>query len=768
MGLGARRYSDLYTWSHGITDHVIAHTDGAVSLALGWAGVDGEFLDDTGRAQAFMPVARLLDRLPAHHWFEWHLWRDYSDQPIDEYVAHYAQASRPSAFAAHVRQMLADHLRGRVLLNETALIVGRLPRRTFRVRRQLRDQLRQAADLEERGAALASQLPGGRLLAVTDYIGLIARSYDGRNHALRIDPWLTIAEQVIAVPPRLAGSGIDLDGRMLKIFYLHLYPDAPPDWILPVSSLPAVLHISQTILASDTEHAVRMNERADRFAQGTLEHRGRERQLAILKDMQGFRQVVADQALAVHRNALALSMAYTGDPQILTDAVIGRLEAGGGRVRGDVFIQLPFLRSIQPGQGYRSVLWRPDHSLQLRNMAPVQVFRRGSVHPESLRLGLAGQTVAFDYSRQPVAHAFTIAMTGAGKGVDKVATIAETYPFGIDWYVLEIGGTYQWVVEALGGTYTRLDPAVAAVNPLPPRPLGGAPLDPLLAAATINILAFLLTDGRTVLNVHEAAAAGAALVQLYTQATTDPGIVELLMALESITDLSVEQMAAARYMAANLHSFLDTAEGRIFAGRDNVRISTGISGVDLRDVDRASPRLLTFYLVFLCLRFLHLAFASCRPARVLLDEIHRFVAHAPDVLRRLVSVLARMGRKEAAAVDIVTQGLAEIDIMEAEIVNSMPLRSLLYRTDGWQLIADRIGMPPAARAIWQRLPYPLDLDWRPAIRSVGPDYYALRLSFPPLLLHLADTSPAGLARKTRIGGETADPLMRLARFAQSP
>ncbi|MHB1566387.1 MAG: hypothetical protein ACYCXG_06680 [Acidiferrobacter sp.] len=766
MGLGARRYSDLYTWSHGVTDHVIAHTDGAVSLALGWSGIDTEFVEDAGRTQAFVPIARLLERLPAHHWFELHLWRDYSNRTIDEYVAHYAQAPRPSPFAARVRQALADHVRGRVLLNETALIVGRLPGRSHGIRRQLRDQIRYAAELEDVAAALADQLPGGRRLAVADYVELIAHSYGGRVAAWRADPWLTIAEQIIAAPPKLAQSCIDLQGRMLKIFYLHLYPDAQPGWALPVVSLPAVLHISQTILARDTEHALRMIERADRLAQGTLEHKGRERQLAILKDMQGFRQTVAAQTLAVHRNAMALSMTLVADRKSLTEAVIGRLEAGGGRVRDDAFIQLPFLRSIQPGQGYRSVLWRPDHSVQLCNMAPVQVFRNGSAYPESLRLGLAGQTVAFDYSHQPVAHAFTIAMTGAGKGVDKVATIAETYPFGIDWYVLEIGGTYQWVVEALGGLYTRLDPAAAAVNPLPPRPADGAPLDPILAAATVNILAFLLTDGRTVLTVHESAAAGAALARLYAHAAADPGLVELLAALESLTDLSIEQMRAAHNMAANLHSFLDTAEGRIFAGHDNVQISAGISGVDLRDVDRASPRLLTFYLVFLCLRFLNLAFANRRPARVLLDEIHRFVAHAPDVMRRLVSVIARMGRKEAAAVDIVTQGLAEIDVMEAEIVNSMPLRSLLYRTDGWQLIADRIGMPAAARAIWQRLPYPLDLDWRPAIRSVGPDYYALCLSFPSLLLHLADTSPEGLARKMQIGRETQDPLARLARFAQ--
>ena len=94
----------------------------------------------------------------------------------------------------------------------------------------------------------------------------------------------------------------------------------------------------------------------------------------------------------------------------------------------------------------------------------------------------------------------------------------------------------------------------------------------------------------------------------------------------------------------------------------------------------------------------------------------------------------------------------------------MPLRSLLYRSDGWDEIAERIGMPAQALSIWRRLPFPLGLPWRPAIRSVGHHYYALKLSFPPLVLALADTTPEGLARKERIGRETTNPLVRIARF----
>lgn len=769
MALGAHRYCDVFTWSHALTEHSVAHTDGAVSVAILWAGLDCEFEDASGRARSWEVVGRALAALPDAHWMEFHLWRERSAKPAQDYFDYYARAVRKSPLAAAVRSTIAEHLGPQMFVNTAAVVLGRLPGpHGLGVRRSLRDQARSVDALENVATRLAEILPGARLGTTLEYAGLIQKSYDKGPPLTSFDPWLSLAEQVIAVPPVSQKRSLEVNGRPLKMLYLHLYPHAEPGWILPLFSRPICLHASQVIVAADTEYALRASERADRLASGALAHKGRERQLAILRDMQAFRKTVADHDLRVHRNAFVVSVETQDlshrDLALIVDSLQGR----GGRVRDDDFIQLPFLRVSQPGQGYRAPVWRPDHAVQIAAMAPVQVFRSGSSSPESLRLGLAGQAVNFDYTHQVVAHGFTVAMTGAGKGVDKVATIAETYPFGIDWYVLEIGSTYRWVVEGLGGTYTRLDPSYAAVNPLPSRSGIPGELDPLLASGTLNILAFILTDGRTVLDFHESAAGAAALARLYGPSSEkDPGLVDFLQSLESLVDVSPEQRTAAQRMSANLHSFLNTPEGRIFAGPDNVQISPGISGIDLRDVDRASPKLLTFYLVFLCLRFLNLAFSQGVQARVLLDEIHRFVANAPDVLRRLVSEIARMGRKEGAAIDIVTQGISEIDVMEKEILNSMPLRSLLYRSDGWDDIAARIAMPAQALDIWRRLPYPLNLAWRPAIRSVGADYYSMRLTFPRLLLALADTTPQGLIRKDAIGRRVADPLQRLAQFLES-
>ena len=64
MALGARRYCDIYTWSHAVSENVVAHGDGAVSLAILWNGLDAEFEDGPGRAREWATIGRVLERLP--------------------------------------------------------------------------------------------------------------------------------------------------------------------------------------------------------------------------------------------------------------------------------------------------------------------------------------------------------------------------------------------------------------------------------------------------------------------------------------------------------------------------------------------------------------------------------------------------------------------------------------------------------------------------------------------------------------------------------
>ncbi|MFQ5598872.1 MAG: hypothetical protein ACE5GK_12605, partial [Nitrospiria bacterium] len=407
------------------------------------------------------------------------------------------------------------------------------------------------------------------------------------------------------------------------------------------------------------------------------------------------------------------------------------------------------------------------------NMIPAQVFKSGENNPESLRLGESGQLIGFSRLTDTIAHSFTVAKTGSGKGQDKIATIAESYPLGMNWCIAEVGNTYAWVVEGFGGSYTQIDPGNTVVNPLPLYKLADntakRPLKSLIIGPTLGALSFLLTDGRTALTVHEEAAAQNALQLLYATPVSNveaPVLPDLYHELENLHCPIKEQKEAAQAMAKNLYSFLSTTEGRIFTEQTNLKLTEGITGVDLKNVERASPKLLKFYLIFLALQFDHFAFGQRNPTTILLDEMHKFIRIAPDEIGKLISELARMGRKDAANIDIVTQGTTEIDAIEKEVINSMQFRSLMYRGDEWDEIGKRIHMAEAPLNIWKNFPDPMKFNWRPSLQSVGSSNYHLHLTFPHLLLDLGNSNPNDLDMKDRIAKQTKDPLERLSLFRQ--
>jgi hypothetical protein len=776
----SRQYADLYTWSHPYGEFAICHQDGASSVSIAWDGFDAEMLTTGENATKWTELYTLIGLLGLEYCAEFHCWRESDASLADEYLEHNSKIIRGREIAVAVRCAMAAHLAPYGMTNRVSLVLTRLPhtRFAFGAKRQLIQQGAAADELLKAAKTLASKLRGGRIQTVDEYAQSIVQSYHRaaylRGAAVRLDPRFLISEQLLSEAPRLDGRLVSVGDQLTKVLLVSMYPDAEPGWFVGMASLAIPFHVAQIVMPVDTKQSLRASERASDLAEGTLGKRGRSQHLKTMSDLAGFQRFVAENGLGIFKNSYIIHLHGAREELDSNErSVTDWIESAGGQVRAADYMQLPYFRAGQPGQGYRCPVFRPDHTWLVANMAPVQVYRTGERNPESLRLGASGALIGFSTSTQIVPHSFTVAITGGGKGVEKVAQIAETFPFGIDWYIAEIGGSYRWIVESFGGVYSRIDPSETVVNPLPPYMAAdraaALPLDAKLAGGTVNALSFLLTDGKTDLPIHHSAAAQSALQMLYAVRPSGkeaPTLADLLVELErSGKELDSEpQRKAAHEMAQNINSFLETTEGRIFARADNLVLSEGITGVDLKEVDRASPKLLKFYLVFLALRFNHLAFARRNPARVLLDEMHKFVAIAPDVVGKLISELARMGRKDAAAIDLVTQGVAEIDIIEAEVLNSMPQRTLLYRSDGWDAIANRIAMPKGALDIWKQYPYPLNFDWRPAIKCVGQDYYNLHLTFPNILLDLAATSPEDLDLKDRIGLTVSDPLERLRLF----
>jgi hypothetical protein len=781
-----QHYSDYYTWSHPLGDHCIAHSDGAVSCMIKWQGIDTQIMTDDEKQAHYESLIPFFEQLDSDYVYEQHLWREWDDSVAQRYIELNESVERSKDFINYIRSEHAQHLSLYGMTNTVCLVITALPSKTLlstlRIKKQLKDQSRLADKLIDHAKGIVNYLSGAEMLPFFEYRRRIVQSYDRmldykQPGPSSHNPQIPLNEQIVSFVPVVKNDCLVNQSICTKVLFIYLYPDAYAGWIEQLAQVNVAAHIVQILQPVDTLKAMSDSERSSNFAEGTASKKGADMQRRQMQDMNEFRSFVADNNLRIIKNAYIV---HLHGEQEEVDALSKSLTAlinKDGQVRANDYMQLPYFRVAQPGQGYMSPMLRPDHHIQCAYMSPVQVYAKGDTeNPESLRLANNGQLVGINYTNQSLLHGLTTAKTGSGKDVEKILTMVETYGFGVDWYAAEIGGSYQWVIEALGGTYTKIDPRETVINPLPEYAMASKdedyPLDAILVAQTVQSLAFLLTDGKVRLNAHERSAAQSAMQLLYAvpAEAKAPNLADYLVSLEELDFDKKEVNQAAKIMAANLHSFLDTSEGRIFTRPDNLYLSDGISGVDLKEVDKASPDLLKFYLVFISLRFNNLAFARGRTTGILLNEMHKLVAAFPDVIGTLISELARMGRKDAAFVDIVTQGIKELDTIENEVLNSMQFKSLLYRPDEHLEIAERISLAPGALQKWQAYKNPMGKNYRPGLRLVGDDCFDLFLTFPQTLLDLSgtDTSckPTDLEIKDQVAMQTKDPFERLKLFRE--
>ena len=781
-----QHYSDHYTWSHPLGEFCIAHSDGAVSCLIEWDGIDTEMLTPDEKTIACESLLSFFEQLKEGYCYELHHWREWDASLAERYLELNNQLVRGQAFISHMRSEQARHLSQFGLSNTTALVIVALPKKTILSALRLKQALTRQAELAQELIIHAEQikayLPGAYLARFETYRARIVQSYDrelfeNKGALESANPQIPLNEQLVRVVPREDEGILTQSAICSKVLFVYLYPDAFAGWFESLSRFNVTSHITQVLRPVDTLKAMSDSEKSSSLSQGTAGNKGAEMQQRQLRDMNDFRSFVAENNLRIIKNAYIVTL---HGPREDIETISRQVEAlinKEGQVRAEAYIQLPYFRVSQPGQGYLSPMLRPDHHIQCAYMSPVQVYARGDTEcPESLRLADNGQLIGINYTGQSLLHSLTTAKTGSGKDVEKILTVIETYGFGIDWYMAEIGGSYEWLVEALGGRYTRIDPRNTVINPLPEFKLvdtkADYPLDAVLVGQTVQALAFLLTDGEVRLSAHQRSAAQSAMQLLYAVPDNRlaPTLADYLVQLEELDFEQREINEAARAMAANLHSFLDTSEGRIFTREDNLVLSDGIAGVDLKEVDKASPELLKFYLVFITLRFNNKAFAQGNTTGILLNEMHKLVAAFPEVIGALISELARMGRKDAAFVDIVTQGIRELDAIENEVLNSMQFKSLLYRPDEHQAIAERISLAAGPLNKWQSYLNPMGKPFRPGLRQVGDACFDLFLSFPQALLDLSATDsgnkPTDLEIKSRVSSMTQDPFERLQLFRE--
>lgn len=783
-------YNDLFTWNYPFGDHVILHTDGSASCLIDWGGIDADLLTAVELRGAWDRFYDLIGRrLPHGYCAEWHLWRERDDSPAKRYLEYSNKIQRGGEFARRIRSELAAHLGPRGITNQVGVILTQQARHrvTLSAKKRLANDDDDATALLRVAREYIADLPSGRIASVNEYLGRIRQSVDRRrflaNAAPRYDSAYSIAEQIVPERPTVTGRMLDVAGHKTKILFLYHYPDTLPGWAISILETPCAMHIMSATITADTREALKAAEKSGAATDGLMSAstKGQDFQKKKADQLGEFRQWMTDNDGIAVRNFYVIHLHGTEEEVEEAAKVIGqRVEREFGQVRDADYIQRYFFRMAQPGQAYQCNMFRPDCHFAVANMLPVQVWRAGDVaRPEVLRQSKSGQLVTFSSTDKALLHGFIGGMTRSGKDANYAAEVAELYPLGCNYAFIEFGSSYKWLVHSYAGpdNYLTLDPDNSVVNPLPlyeHAKAGPEPLNTYVCSETANGLAFLLT-GRPSFDQHQKAAAQKCLQLLFSTPTAKrpkkqaPNLADYLKVLSAVSEdhFTESQIRAAKEMAANLESFLDTSEGRIFTRDENIVFRPGIIGVDLKDVYKASHQLALFYTICLSLRFTQMAFSARVLNMIVLNELHVLVKLAPEVIGALCSSISRMGAKEKSFLSVITQDTSEVEALDPAILSQMPRRELMYRADRWEYVAQRLGVQrEGVIERWKGFPYPVDKPYRESIHGFGDDYYHLHLSFPNFILNLADSGPDTLTAKDEIEKITNDPFERLKLLGQ--
>ncbi|MBT8342331.1 MAG: hypothetical protein HKP58_01200 [Desulfatitalea sp.] len=779
------KYSNYYYWETPLSNEIIGHNDGAVSCMLNWDGLDCEMDDKQqqhAKYQALYKFIEGLDDCVA----EFHHWREKDTRQAENYLNNNIKIKRGRHFGEPVRKAMAQHLSQFGWNNECAIVLYRKPQANllsqWSRKSAFKDQVKNAERLQKTADNL-KRIISGSFADPEHYFKRVIQSYwrkgYKRGYQYPLDFREDLANQVIYQAPHQENGMVKIDGEYTKVILLYHYPDADPAWFLNLSAISCEMHACQIVVPTDTRRLIDKHSQASEKESVEQSRKGTKYRQRAIQDREDFTSYVAQNNLSIFKNAFILHLHGPPDHiQAMSKEIEDWVFYNQGLAKSHDDIQSHFFRAGQPGHGAISGFLRQDETWQVANMAPAIVYDKGTLDPEYLRVTSSGQLVGLSIMQHTVNHGFTVAMTGAGKGVDKGCQIIETYPLGLDWFIVEVGSnegsTYQWVVEGFGKTFVKFDPDKHVINPLPDYDLtsgeGKTPVPIKLCAGTVSALAYLLTDGKTQLSSHQRAAAEEALQNLYRtpiEGKTAPRMDHYCQSLDQTQYNSQPQKDAAKRMADNLSSFLDSSVGRRFTMDGNLSLSKELCGVDLKGALDADPKLLIFCLTSLSLRYAQMAFfSSTNPARVEMDEVHVFERIAPEVVTNLCSQISRMGRKDYAGLDLITQGLHELRTMDPEIVASTTLRNLMYRKEDHDEMAKILQIPKTPLQRWKNFPNPETLNWRPSLCQVQDKYYDLFLSFPEIVLNTCSTSPLDLSFKSQIPAETGDIFQRLERLKQ--
>ncbi len=777
---GRRIFSDVFGWKtvervtgrNGKTcDYMINH-DGSVSIAFEWDGVKDAYYSVEEWSTEHARRLGLLTLLAMDNGFfvEHHLIRGPDSRLANAYEAvgrRMFKGKEPPRIVADVRKGIAEIARAMGRSNRVFTVLSMTDRASNwlgflpSTYKRNRDQAACAKKLIDCWQTLSSYYPSARLLDREEYKRLIERVSNPYGEELHIDWRFALNEQLMNERPSW-----DADVRCLvsgsayiKVFLFQGYPNLLPQWTQKFIDPAIDIHVCQILRPKHTQKALDEAKEQASAEAGTMNERKSNALLGKrLQDIHNYAEYVAHHRIPILDNAYIVTF-YSTDKEYLEKFArqfSTMMRTDRALLRDDEDLQREMYRTRLPGLGRTSLFLREDHGDTIAAMMPFSTFDIGSHEPECLRVAMSGQLVGFSPSKLTVPHELVVAKTGGGKDVQFGMKLLETYPL-IRYDIVEMGNSYQGVIEAIGGRYCRAKEQV--INPL----MSYADFRDSVRMAsggkvsTANTLeAQALESQRTVLapifkgmkgedfTITEKVVMDQSLRALYLNPKAGVEAPALPMLLEAINRVALDQSRyeeARNTLGEALYDFMQQGVGTSFKEQDQFIISSIANAIDF---DKFSGDLADYFMTFMCHRLANNAFARGMRSQIVLNEYKVLQEKSPDVIRWITTAIDRMGRKDWVGLTRITQGYEEIRKIDSEAQNSIANRTLLYRTDQHDDIGNALLMPPGLIAQWKTFESPNEIqgkDYREAIVCENDQWFRLVLRFPQIGLKLMNTDP---------------------------
>lgn len=801
---GPQEYKDYFGWKTSIETadrfdqavDCIVHHDGSVSLMFEWEGVrdlsSGEidFTDEHKRRVAMLKGIRGSHALFVEH----HFVRSRDVQMVDAYelegrIMFDGQEMPP--IVADCRKGIADICRAngrgnRVFVvfsmnGDTKKWFGLLPSKM----RRNRGQAEIAEVLAGFWSEAKSFYPGARLCDRTEHSKVIQLAKNPMAEPTELEWRYSMHSQIVPNKPEWNEKYRCLaleNGAYCAPVLMMGYPKMPLNWPHTFATAATDIHVAQILCPKDTQASLDETKKQIDQEAGTLnERRSSESFKARKRDVDLYANYVTSHNLPVVDNAFVITF-FSHSPERVNQYVQEFAQATikeGGIVKADRDVQMDMYRTRLPGLGRGSLFLREDHGDTVAAMMPFTTLSHGAKAPESIRLGRTGNIIGVAPSKQEVLGEMIVAKTGGGKDTNFGLKILETYP-RVRYDLIEYGSTYQGIIEAIGGNYCKARDQV--INPLmswsdfkgsverQKRELNhDAKINNALLPQQVILEPIFKGLRGEPFTKSEGVVMIRALRWVYQNQPGAGDAPTLPLIEEALNQIDVEfdRYAQARdLLGESLVDFLNSAQGSAFREQDQFIISPIANAIDF---DRMPGDLAEYFMTFTAARLMNNAFASGKRNQLVLNEYKVMLERSPDMVRRITLAVDRMGRKDAVGLTRISQGFDEIANVDSEALNAIESKTLLYRGDQHDLIAEAMRMPEGMLRAWKGFESPNELrlkNYREAIIEEGGEWHHLLLMFPKVGLQLMDTRAETKGFREEVFAQVSDPYERIKLVAR--